>query len=160
MKLIMKIGLYAVAAYMLVMLAYQVAIRIEIFKAERSARPFFDRLVAGELDEASQQLSIVAASDHKSSTARDGWRNDIQTLKDKGFYAVSYSGLQVDYDDGCACTGRVDVTYMADGKRQTYRVIFALGEQNRISQTCLFLSNSEWGDAWDKASCDPGGYLQ
>ncbi|MGO4375690.1 hypothetical protein AB4Z21_34060 [Paenibacillus sp. MCAF20] len=151
-KLIIKIGIGAVATFMLLLLANQVAMRIEVIKAERSAKTFFDQLAAGQLDKAAEQLSISAAD---STTARDGWQNDIQALKEEGFYAVSYHGLKVDYDDGCACTGRVDVTYLIDGKKQTHRVIFSLGEQGRVNQTCLFLRNSEWGEVWDKASCHP-----
>jgi hypothetical protein len=152
-KLIVKIGVYLVAGYLMFLLTYQLLIRIEVANAERSAKQFFDQLVAGEFAEASKQLSIVASSDGTSSTAQEGWRSHIQDLKDEGFYAVSYNGLEVDYDDGCACSGRVEVTYMADGKKQTSEVIFSLGEKDRVHQTCLYLSNSEWGEAWDKASC-------
>ncbi|WP_337101030.1 hypothetical protein [Paenibacillus sp. YIM B09110] len=153
MKIIMKIGVYLVAAYLMFLLTYQLLIRIEVANAERSAKQFFDQLVAGEFVEASKQLSIVASSDQIASTAQEGWRSQIQDLKDEGFYAVSYNGLEVDYDDGCACSGRVDVTYLIDGKEQIHRVIFSLGEHDRINQTCLFLRNSERGEAWDKASC-------
>ncbi|MDQ0063462.1 hypothetical protein [Paenibacillus harenae] len=153
MKLIMKIAIFAVAGYLVVLLAYQVVIRIEVFKAERSAGRFFDRLAAGRLDEAAKQLSMTAGSDGKAETAQEGWRSHIQALKDKGFYAVSYRGLEVDYDDGCVCSGRADVSFMADGRKRTHRVIFTLGDQDRVRETCLFLSDSEWGEAWDKASC-------
>ncbi|HZG84101.1 hypothetical protein [Paenibacillus sp.] len=55
-----------------------------------------------------------------------------QHVKEGGFELQSFKNVEGEYDDGCVCTGHVDLTFDNGGEALTVRAVFTTGSPRQV----------------------------
>lgn len=71
----------------------------------------------------------VASEFHLSNTELETIK---QNVKQGGFQLKSFKDVEGEYDDGCVCTGHVDLTFDNAGKSLTVEAIFTTGSPRQV----------------------------
>ncbi|UUZ92075.1 hypothetical protein LJK87_42645 [Paenibacillus sp. P25] len=129
----------------------------EKWQVTRNATEFFSLLIGGQWEQAAD-LTLAGAyqgDPERQQSRRMAWIERMTALKEQGFYPVAYRHVTADFDDGCVCTGHVDLTFQHGDRTVTYRTVFTLHKDYRVNQVCPL---SPSGDAvetngWKSMAC-------
>ncbi|MGF7036746.1 hypothetical protein J2T17_007821 [Paenibacillus mucilaginosus] len=116
MKKAIRIGF---TVYMILLVLF-IVFRIPLSKyiVEKEITTFLNRVIAKD--------SNVASDFYTRHIEQDTIQKN---LEQGGFHLLSFSDVEGDYDDGCVCTGHVNLTFDNDGEPLTVRAIFTDSKQ-------------------------------
>ncbi|KPV58711.1 hypothetical protein QJ48_15175 [Paenibacillus sp. A3] len=119
---------------------------------KKEANAFLSAVSGGDYEKASNSWSRMRRQDTETNAqAKTQWSSEMQKLKEQGFYPVEYGNLKVPYDRE-HIDGRAHITFMEDGKRQSYDVTLNF-DVNGVNQACIFPSQTKHTEAWNKINC-------
>lgn len=140
MKKADRIGFIAYAFFLLLLLIFLVPLSKYI--AQKEITSFLNRVIAQDLD--------VASDFWLSNSELDAIRHNVEQ---GGFQLLSFDGVEGEYDDGCVCTGHVNLTFDNNGEPLTVRAIFTTSEPKQI---CALNPSDERVpilSKWNKYAC-------
>jgi hypothetical protein len=79
--------------------------------------------------------------------------------EEEGLQLLSYDNIKAEYDDGCVCTGRADLTFEVNGKPLNVSAILSVGPRNKPSQICAITPSGIEGGSipvlseWNLIAC-------
>jgi hypothetical protein len=132
--------------WMIIIVIYYGNIFINKYQVEKNTAKFLDRVIANNMD---------AAPDFAGSYSELEQVEKI--LAGDGFQLVGYERIQPDFDDGCVCTGHVDLVLKVEEKPLKVRAVFTVKEGNRPNQICIMTPlRSPEISQWNRYACGAG----
>ncbi|MEC0210016.1 hypothetical protein ABEX47_12120 [Paenibacillus ehimensis] len=115
------------------------------------AKAFLNAVSGGDYEKASKSLSRNGRDAETSDAIKSQWISAMHELKKQGFYPVEYNNLKVPHDRE-HMDGRADITFMEDGKRQSYYTILTF-DPGGVHQACILSPETKHTEAWNKINC-------
>ncbi|WP_159880980.1 hypothetical protein [Paenibacillus puerhi] len=108
-------------------------------------KQFLSNMIEGHFQAASSALSRDDADKGK-------WTREIEGFKERGFYAVSYTGLKIPHDRE-RMDGHAAVTFMVNGQQETYPTVLTFSLDG-MNQACIqSSSDSTFVKEWNRINC-------
>jgi hypothetical protein len=130
---------FVVYVFLLLLL---IILRVPVGKylVQKEITSFLNRVIAQDLN--------VATDFYLSHVELEAIR---QNVNQGGFRLLSFNGVEGEYDDGCVCTGHVNLTFDNNGEPLTVSAVFTDGKQicavSPTNERAPVLSN------WNKYAC-------
>lgn len=118
---------------------------------KNDAKAFLSAVSDGDYEKASKSLSRNPRADETGDAVKTQWISAMHELKAQGFYPIEYGNLKVPHDRE-HMDGRADITFMEDGKRQSYYTILTF-DLGGVHQACIFSPKTKHTEAWNKINC-------
>jgi hypothetical protein len=153
LKILQKVVVSVLLLWVIFLLTYYGNVLLNQNEVEKNTASFL---------KAVQARNISVAPDFFGSSL--DIENVRKSLREDGFRLLSNDYVKADYDDGCVCTGHVDLTFEVDGKPLKVSAIFTVGPGNKPYQICVLTpSGIESGSIselskWNLHACGGGDF--
>lgn len=123
MKIFIQRAFWTVfTAYVLFLLVF-VLVKVPISKY------LVEKQLTSYLNQVIERDPNVASEFYLSNTELETIK---QNVKQDGFQLLSFKNVEGDYDDGCVCTGHVDLTFDNAGESLTVEAVFTTGSPRQV----------------------------
>jgi hypothetical protein len=125
MKLTLRLGASLLLLWVVLIFVFYGKVLVQEWKVERNTAKFLNAIQSKNFGKASELF---------------GSPIDLIRMRklheDEGFRLEDYDQIKAEYDDGCVCTGRAELTFKVNGKPINVSAVFSVRPGNKPSQIC------------------------